>query len=211
MKIGLLEHGACIRAARCESFARDVTRTVANGNYDFPASVLPLTDASEYLAAHRTARKRAAHARRLGYSHARISRADHGDDIYAINTSTPVRQGRPMAAGYLERQTFTRLADYACPRHRINEYGVFTSKRRLVGYLILYVCGDLAMISQILGHAAHLADDIMYLLATQSLLDAVEESGPLTCFYNRHDSGTDGLRYFKERLGFQPARVTWTL
>jgi hypothetical protein len=27
--------------------------------------------------------------------------------------------------------------------------------------------------------------------------------------YNRADSGTDGLRFFKERLGFGPMEVEW--
>jgi hypothetical protein len=27
--------------------------------------------------------------------------------------------------------------------------------------------------------------------------------------YNRHDSGTDGLRWWKERCGFQEEQVEW--
>jgi hypothetical protein len=27
--------------------------------------------------------------------------------------------------------------------------------------------------------------------------------------YNRHDSGTDGLRYFKTKLGFEETAVEW--
>jgi hypothetical protein len=27
--------------------------------------------------------------------------------------------------------------------------------------------------------------------------------------YNRHDSGTDGLRFYKERVGLQETEVAW--
>lgn len=114
-----------------------------------------------------------------------------------------------MSAGYRERPTFTPLPTYPCSRHRITAYGVFTANAELVAYLVLYVCGDLALVSQILGHANHLQNDVMYLLTVETLRHTLERSGPAVAFYNRHDSGTDGLRYFKERLGFQPARVEW--
>ena len=53
------------------------------------------------------------------------------------------------------------------------------------------------------------ADDVMYLLAAGT----IEEQTPLGGFvyYNRHDSGTSGLVYFKERLGFAAADVEWLL
>jgi hypothetical protein len=65
------------------------------------------------------------------------------------------------------------------------------------------------MVSSILGHAERLRDDIMYLLVTETLRDQSWFGG--TAFYNLHNSGTDGLRYFKERLGFRPAEVEWAL
>jgi hypothetical protein len=30
-------------------------------------------------------------------------------------------------------------------------------------------------------------------------------------FYNRHDSGTDGLVFYKERIGLRKGVVEWTL
>jgi hypothetical protein len=35
----------------------------------------------------------------------------------------------------------------------------------------------------------------------------VERDGVVV--YNRHDSGTDGLRWFKERVGLEETRVEW--
>ena len=110
-----------------------------------------------------------------------------------------------MSSGYLERPTFSPLPDYPCPRHRINTYGVLAGDT-LVAYLVLYLSGDMAMVSQILGHADHMRNDVMYLLVVEALR---ETPPPVKVFYNRHDGGTEGLRYFKERLGFQPEKVTW--
>lgn len=212
MKIVLgIDHPGCVKAAQCGDLAGPLHTQLATGDYDWPASILCLDDFSAYLARHRTARKRAAHAWRLGYRVERISRADHPDAIYAINTSLPERQGRPMAESYLSRPSVSHLPTYACPRHRIDEWGAFGSDGTLVAYLVLYVCGDLAMISQILGHGDHLANDIMYALVVEALRATVAAAGPATVFYNLHSSGTEGLRFFKERLGLSAQRVEWAL
>lgn len=209
MNIRLGNHPDCAHAAECESLAADLHRTLSTGRYDWPASILPLDDFDGYLMAHRTARKRRSRAARFGYRFEPIDRADHIDAIHAVNTSMPKRQGRPMTAGYLERPTFAPLPAYECFRHRIDCYGVFAST--LVAYIVVYTCGQVALVSQILGHADHLANDVMYLLAVEAFRTTVDRSGPVVAFYNRHDSGTDGLVYFKERLGFRPARLTWLL
>lgn len=210
MNIALGAHHDCAELACCSELARDLFKTLSTGDYEWPVSVLPLDDLSAYRASHRTARKRAARSSRLGYSFEPISRADFADDIFAINTSLPERQGRPMSDSYRTTQTFGRLPKYGCTRHRIDEYGVLRADI-LVAYLVLYTSGNLALISQILGHGDHLENDVMYLLALGAFDATVVRSGSVTVFYNRHDSGTKGLVYFKERLGFQPERVTWSL
>lgn len=210
MLIRLLEHGRCIHADGCLEYATDLHKTLASGRYDFPASILKIDDVDAYVGSIRTARKRAARCARSGYKLEPIDRSQHEEDIFLINTSAPERQGRPMDPGYLTRQTFAPLPAYPCVRHRADTWGVF-ARKRLVAYLVLRTSGDLLMISQILGHADYLVDDIMYLLTVRSLIAMVEAAGPATCFYNMHDSGTEGLQYFKERLGFKPTRVKWTL
>jgi len=61
----------------------------------------------------------------------------------------------------------------------------------------------------ILGHAEHEPNDVMFLLFQGVVEDQQGKGGWF--YYNRHDSGTDNLRYFKERLGFQPTDVEWIL
>ena len=179
---------------------------LSRGPYDV-CSVLETPESVDaWRACHRTARKRADRSARLGYRFAEIRREQHNDDIYRINTSLDQRQGRPMADSYRRPQKFVPLPDYRCNRHRISTYGVLAG-RRLVAYLWLYRCGSLALVSSILGHGAHLADDIMYLLA-QGVIGAEADTGGYLV-YNRWDSGTDGLRYYKSKVGFSEQTVEW--
>jgi hypothetical protein len=101
------------------------------------------------------------------------------------------------------------LPEYACERHAIRTYGVLSDRGQLVAYLWLYRAGELALVSTILGHGEHEPNDVMYLL----FQGAVEKQAHLGGYfvYNRHDSGTDGLRYFKNKLGFKAKEVEWAL
>lgn len=208
MKLALGDHPSCAHDENCAPFAARLHEKLAGGPYDWPASILRVDDQTAYLADHRTARKRAAHSRRLGYVSRPIDLSEHLDEVYAINTSLPERQGRQMTSAYRQRPTRDRLPSYRCPRHRADEWGVMSPEGVLVAYLVLYLCGEVAMLNSILGHGDHLRDDVMYLLVLEALAHVPL---PATVYYDRHDAGTDGLRYFKERLGFQPARVEWVL
>jgi hypothetical protein len=162
----------------------------------------------EWRVEHRTARKRADRAVRLGYRFAPVDRSLYDEDIYQINTSKVERQGRPMTVGYRERVSYLPLEHFPCPRHAIRTYGVL-SGRTLVAYLWLYRSGDLALVSSILGHADHLDDGIMFLLFQGVVSHERLHGGYFV--YNRHDSGQDGLRWWKERVGFQATGVEWEL
>lgn len=192
----------------CRAFAEPLHRQLRSG-YE-TCSVLPVPESlDEWRFQHRTARKRANRAARLGYQFREIKREQYDEDIFQINTSLEERQGRAMTPGYRERQNYLPLPDYPCPLHAIRTYGVVDARGILVAYLWLYRSGELALVSSILGHGDHLANDVMYLLF-QGVVDA--QAGLGGCFvYNRHDSGTEGLRYFKSKLGFEPTEVEWTL
>jgi hypothetical protein len=142
----------------------------------------------------------------LGYSFSEIRRENFEENIWLINTSLTERQGRPMSNGYMKRQSYAPLPDYPCPRHRVTTYGVLR-RDRLYAYCWLYRAGDLALVSSILGHGDALRDDVMWLLM-QGVVGAETGTDGLLV-YNRHDSGTDGLRYFKERCGFTEQTVEW--
>ncbi len=161
-------------------------------------------------APRRTARRRAAHAGRLGYWFGQVDRMNYTDDIYEINTSKEERQGRPMAPAYGVRATYPPDDPMVCPHHYVYRYGVIdTVADTLVAYLWLYRSGGLALVSSILGHADALEHDVMYLLFN-GMCEQQQKLGG-TVFYNRWDSGTDGLRYFKARVGLEQRDVSWTL
>jgi hypothetical protein len=63
------------------------------------------------------------------------------------------------------------------------------------------------MVSMILGHGDYLIDEIMYLLFAGMVEDQAGYAGIL--YYNRHDSGQEGLRFYKERVGFREGDVAW--
>jgi hypothetical protein len=194
----------------CRLFAEPLFEQLASGRYDWPASVMRLPDSrAAWELEHGTARKRANLAATRGYCFREIDRREYVEEIFAINTSAPERQGRPMSDGYLVRPSYSPLPD-GCPRHRIYTYGVVDARGRLAAYAWVYRVGELVMFSTILGHAERLTDHVMYLLVRDAL-ETQRSIAPGVAFYNRHDSGTEGLRWQKERLGFGPARVRWEL
>lgn len=202
--------GDCTEAG-CLKMAGEMRMKLDVPNYTIGVSLMTVPDSlEEWRAEHRTARKRADRSRRLGYEFAEIDRSQYADDIYEINTSLSHRQGRPMGDGYRTRNVPGRLPDYPCARHNIRTYGVtyeFGLDSPLVAYLTLYREHELALVSMILGHGDHLRNDIMYLLFAGVVEDQAGLGGWF--YYNRHDSGTEGLRYYKERQGFREATVEW--
>jgi hypothetical protein len=190
----------------CTQFAWPLFDQLREGDYD-ECAVLPLTGSHDWRGSHRTARKRADRALRRGYVCGLVERHTRSQDVLAINLSASHRQGRPMSDGYRQPPTTTPLPDYPCPRHGVHTYGVFLEEA-LVAYCWIYRAGDLALVSQILGHAAHLENEIMYLLV-QGVVAAESKQGGFLV-YNRWDSGTEGLRFFKQRCGFQPTMVEWS-
>jgi hypothetical protein len=193
----------------CLKFAVTLHRAIQDRRYQIGASVMANPESLvAWRAEHRTARKRADRCERLGYRFAEVDYSQFAQDIYEINTSLSHRQGRPMSDGYRRYVERGKLADFPCLAHRTLTYGVFDAER-LVAYLTLHRSGELALVSMILGHGAHLRDDIMFLLFEGVIGDQAGCGGVL--YYNRHDSGSDGLVYFKERLGFHAGSVEWIL
>lgn len=195
----------------CEKHARPLYEQLSVPHYSRGASIMDCpASLEEWRAEHRTARKRADRAVRLGYTFAEVDFSEHADDLFDINTSLAVRQGRPMTDGYKIRGPRRPLSEdqTRCPRHRTCCYGVLQGDT-LRSYLTLHRAGDLAMVSMILGHGDHLDAGIMFLL----MQGVIEAQAPQTGFYyyNLHRSGQDGLRWNKERLGFTERDVEWVL
>lgn len=199
----------------CRDFAQSEYETLHKPRYEHGVSIrviLPMYMA-EPFAAHRTARKRAQRASLVGYSVRTFEPCDRHEDMLHINRSAPERQGRPMDDSYVNLvRTESKIGDPACCLHHVLMYGVFAKfTDRLVAYATIYRCGELVHVSQLLGHADRLNEGIMYLLLREVIGVNAMAPGKSVLFYNRHDSGGDGLRFFKERIGLEEGEVKWTL
>lgn len=193
----------------CDNTDPELFAQMSSGKYDECAVMRLPAHIEDWQDARRTARKRAERAYRRGYVANVLERERYADDIYAINTSASHRQGRPMTDGYLHRGEFSPLPEFPCRRHSVRTTGVWSEDDHLVAYLVMHRQGDLALVSQILGHAAHEDQEVMYLLFEYALRREIVAHPHGYVVYNRWDSGTDGLRWFKERLGFGPHAVEW--
>ncbi len=175
-------------------------------------ALMPLPDSfEEYLRgrdrqALRTNRNRSLSA---GYSFRDFSPVERLDEMVEVNRSLPVRQGRPIAASYIERQ---QLASYfeGIP----SVFGVFNAEGRLRAYAHVPVCGEVGDVVRLLGHGEDLDHGVMYLLLSEvirHLIDRKNRLGfPRWVMYDTFLGASPGLRYFKERMGFRPCRVRWT-
>jgi hypothetical protein len=174
-------------------------------NYTFGCSVMDIP--ADPLAEHRTFRKRVLRAQRKAYIVDTFEPRDYYEDILLINRSLPKRQGRPMGDSYVNlKPTTGEMPKVSCPRHNIQMYGCFF-ENKLLAYASIYRCGELVHVSQILGHGDFLDDGIMYLLMSEVMF--ANTGGVL--FYADHRGGTEGLRWFKERIGLAEEDVTWKL
>lgn len=177
-----------------------------SGKYD-RMSVLEIPRSlDEWRGNHKTARQRADRAYKRRYVTDDLGFTG-GEEFDRINQSAPQRQGRPMTSSYLNPRAFSLLPKFPCRLHATRVSGAYDKDGNLVAYLVMQRAGDLALVSQILGHDAHLKDEVMFLLFQHAL--SREMFAPGLVVYNRHDSGTDGLRFFKERLGFEERQVEW--
>lgn len=200
--------GISLELRCCDDTSEELLAQMGSGKYD-RCSVMDIPRSrEEWLSEHTTARRRVARAYARRYWCADLEREKWENDIYKINSSAEHRQGRPMAKAYLQHQSFSPLPDYPCLRHATRISGVWTGSDHLVGYIVVLRQGALALVSQILGHASYLADEIMWPLFAYALEREIA-AGPGVVVYNRHDSGTDGLRWWKERAGFREEAVSW--
>jgi hypothetical protein len=205
---------ACIELADSlyEKFTAPHPRRPEVGAYQDGCSILTLPATFEEYwegAAGYGTRRKVRKAQKEGYSFAIIDRDQYLDDIFAINTSMSERQGKEMTEHYQERPgPFGPPPDYTCPRHQIRTYGVLKDGH-LVAYTWLYQVGEMCLFSTILGHGDHLTAGVMYLLVAESVRDVMAVAGTKDAMYNMHQSGTDGLRFFKEQMGFRSHWVNW--
>jgi hypothetical protein len=194
--------------AICRRFVEPLYEQMSDGRFDEMAA-MPLLSVNEWAQRHKTARLRAKKAEHRGYTFGVIRREEHSDEFLEIGTSLPERQGRPMSESYTKHYAYAPLPKYPCERHQVRTYGVKAPGGKLVAYLFLYVAGQLRLCSTIIGHGDHRENGIMYLLFREMAGYEWEIDPDGVVMYHRWDNGTDGLRFYKERVGLRPTSVEW--
>jgi hypothetical protein len=162
-----------------------------------PADYLATVKRKDYAGHH------AKIARKRGYTVREFRRSDHVDEIHAIHTSSSARQGRPMDMSYQSRQTeFDEGAPLRC-------FGVFHRDGRLVGYCSFGIYGNFAATDKIIG--IRNKDGAMYLLLLEILSFLIAQTTLDFFMYDTYLGAREGLRSFKQRIGFQPYRVRYAI
>jgi hypothetical protein len=184
----------------------------AKPNSHLSVACLPETGQEYGKVCSKVVRENANRARRSGYVVQVIDRKDWADDLFELRSSATVRQGRPMPPAYMAYQEYGTDYPYqACPRHGAKVHGVIGPDGHLAGYVQLIQSGDVVRVNTILGHADKLADRVMWLLMLEAVKWHIEHAAAQFLLYYTHYSGTDGLRYWKERFGMRPSTVRWLL
>jgi hypothetical protein len=145
-----------------------------------------------------------------GYQFRSLSPLEYLEDMMAINASMEVRQGKPIRPDYLDREAVQMFfKDVA------SIYGVFDERGNLRAYAHTPIRGEVFLFSRLLGHADHLKKGVMYYLISEVIREMIERKArhgtPLWAMYDTFFGASEGLRYFKERLGFKPYKVRWEL
>jgi hypothetical protein len=157
----------------------------------------------------RLMRRRVKHATEAGYTFARIDAAERFDEMMAVNRSADERQGRPIHPDYLDEPTVRRYVAQSG-----DVYGVSDAGGTLRAYLFLRVCGEVAFIERLLGHADALDEGVMYLLIMGTMEDLIElrstNGGPAWFMYDMFSGASPGIRDFKHVIGCRPYRVEWS-
>jgi hypothetical protein len=145
-----------------------------------------------------------------GYSFRLFNPQERISEIMKIHRSMPYRQGSPMNDAYLNEDDVLKWAS-----DKPLVYGIFNQSDKLMAYAYVPEIGDLCIISRILGHNDALNDGLMYFLISevvdQMVIRKLSDGYPKWIMYDTFFGAQEGLRYFKERLGFSPYKVIWKL
>ena len=154
-------------------------------------------------------------ATKLGYTADVICPASRASEIWGIIHSCSSRQGRQIAPLYLNRppdHDFSSYKPYNNPHYDDICCGVFSPSGQLAAYLLGKRVGHHVQYDEIMGHAEHLHNDVMYLLHIKFLEICSQLPVPPRCLnYGPWYSGVNpfskegGLNRWKRKAKFKPA------
>lgn len=123
-------------------------------------------------------------------------------DIDEINKSAPMRQGIPMTGWYTEPAK-CEVEARLCVIHRDTWYGGFSREDgTLLAFCKIACMNNIGVMVSILGHAGYGA-------VINGLIAYMADNADVQWINYLHmQSKTESLTKFKERLGFEPTKVT---
>ena len=163
----------------------------------------------EYLASINGKNSAAYYARKAvkrGYKFIEINRNEYIDDIYRINTSATIRQGKEMSQQYLQKQE--KYVD----KENYRYFGIIDEKGILRSYCNIGFYGEFTLVSSLLGDKNYLNDGIMYMMLIEFhklMFQKYRDNGYKYVMYDTFFGASDGLVKFKNKLGYKPYKVKW--
>jgi hypothetical protein len=180
-------------------------------NKGWGVALLPLPDTfADYIGGgkRRKLRSNVMRAVNAGYTFAPLDPFDRFDEVMAINRSLDERQGQPMHPDYFDKSAVRRYFEQGS-----EVYGVSDNAGVLRAYADMHVCGHIAILLRLLGHADALKDGVMYLLLTEMIRMMIDRSPsdetPAWFMYDMFSGASEGLRRFKRTIGCESYRVRW--
>ena len=179
--------------------------------YEYGVALCPLPRDFEsyFMLIEASARRNYKKSLRSGYVFRRIAYNDFLQDITDIRRSTDVRQGT-LPDEFLKKEV--RPISDPPSRNRTHDYPYFGILKdgRLVAYAGCLVSGEICIIEQIYGHAAHQADGIVPMLII-GMAEHILANCPEVRYYayGTFFGAGETLRRFKKKFRFLPHRVRW--
>ena len=202
--------GGVAERAVFDSFVRRHPLCPLVGRKELGAALLRLPDGLGPFMEGRARRQFRARARRAqdeGFAFGPIDPVAELASIRAVNVSAEVRQGSPLPQVYRDRSMLERWA--AQPGRY---FGVRPSSGPLAAYLYGRHVGEVFIVDTLLGHVDALPKGVMYLLVREviaALIALPPRERPTWVMYDTWFGASEGLRTFKQQLGFEPHRVRW--
>ena len=142
-------------------------------------------------------------ARGRGYKVVEIDRNEFIDDLYRINTSVEMRQGRPMEEAYHHKVLqYEQLRNY-------KYFGTLNSAGELMAYANLGFYGNFAAFERLLGVRNN--DGAMHLMITEIICQLIESRRCRYIMYDTYFGASPGLKAFKNMFGFEPYRAKYSI